>query len=489
MQTTLNLGLKKPESTDNVNIEDLNGNMDVLDIEVSKKVDKVTGKQLSTEDYTTAEKTKLAGIAAGANNYVHPSTHPASIITQDSSNRFVTDAEKNTWNAKETTAGAQAKADAVQGNLVTHLADNVKHITAGERSTWNGKLDASSVGNASGNVPISNGTVNTNLNADLLDGKHANDITHYYQNLASEIYTDGYFNYSWVFKGITDAYEFYYYHSSTSMRKINIITGAITDLGAWPVGTFTNYAAIEMAYVCPNGRLFISFNNDNALSPNYQRNLYTYYNGTWTLIAQISPGSTAAGGYGFGMEIDSNTFLVVGWSTSGSTIPYYKLSITTGSILSSGNVGNGGITPSGYATQAAWGGTGYYVSNALTKAKDGDYVVSMLGQGAIRLSDMVLCDVTVKGCSRFVFGFQVGPPYRFGFGVGTPSQNICSYRGLIYHYSSVPYTVVCRFSDNSKIELILDPQPVFNSHGIGIPSDASGFCLLCPYPVKYNFRY
>lgn len=30
------------------------------------KVDKVTGKQLSTEDYTTAEKTKLAGIATGA---------------------------------------------------------------------------------------------------------------------------------------------------------------------------------------------------------------------------------------------------------------------------------------------------------------------------------------------------------------------------------------------------------------------------------------
>ena len=30
------------------------------------KVDKVSGKQLSTEDYTTAEKTKLAGIANGA---------------------------------------------------------------------------------------------------------------------------------------------------------------------------------------------------------------------------------------------------------------------------------------------------------------------------------------------------------------------------------------------------------------------------------------
>ena len=37
-----------------------------------KKVDKVTGKGLSTNDYTTAEKEKLAGIAEGANKYTHP---------------------------------------------------------------------------------------------------------------------------------------------------------------------------------------------------------------------------------------------------------------------------------------------------------------------------------------------------------------------------------------------------------------------------------
>ena len=45
------------------------------------KVDAESGKGLSTNDYTSAEKQKLAGIAAGANNYVHPSTHPASMIT------------------------------------------------------------------------------------------------------------------------------------------------------------------------------------------------------------------------------------------------------------------------------------------------------------------------------------------------------------------------------------------------------------------------
>ncbi len=38
-----------------------------------KFVAQETGKGLSTNDYTTAEKTKLSGIAEGANKYVHPS--------------------------------------------------------------------------------------------------------------------------------------------------------------------------------------------------------------------------------------------------------------------------------------------------------------------------------------------------------------------------------------------------------------------------------
>lgn len=46
------------------------------------------------------DKTKLDGIAASANNYKHPSTHPASMITEDASHKFVTDTEKNTWNSK-----------------------------------------------------------------------------------------------------------------------------------------------------------------------------------------------------------------------------------------------------------------------------------------------------------------------------------------------------------------------------------------------------
>lgn len=78
---------------------------------VTNKVDKVSGKQLSTNDYTTAEKNKLAGIAAGAevnvqpdwsqtnaaaDDYIknRPSSFPPSEHTHD--DRYYTETEMNT---------------------------------------------------------------------------------------------------------------------------------------------------------------------------------------------------------------------------------------------------------------------------------------------------------------------------------------------------------------------------------------------------------
>ena len=58
---------------------------------------------ISKDGYMSKEdKARLDGLS----NYTHPSTHAASMISQDSNNRFVTDAEKNTWNAKASTAVA-----------------------------------------------------------------------------------------------------------------------------------------------------------------------------------------------------------------------------------------------------------------------------------------------------------------------------------------------------------------------------------------------
>lgn len=46
--------------------------LSLLNTKFKTKVDKEDGKGLSTNDYTTAEKQKLAGIADNANNYSHP---------------------------------------------------------------------------------------------------------------------------------------------------------------------------------------------------------------------------------------------------------------------------------------------------------------------------------------------------------------------------------------------------------------------------------
>lgn len=75
--------------------------VDGLSTSLDGKVDKEPGKGLSTEDYTTTEKNKLAGIEDGANNYTHPATHPASMIVESTEKRFVSDSEKTSWNNKE----------------------------------------------------------------------------------------------------------------------------------------------------------------------------------------------------------------------------------------------------------------------------------------------------------------------------------------------------------------------------------------------------
>ena len=133
---------------------------------IDKKVDKVAGKGLSTEDFTTAEKQKLAGIAAGANNYTHPTSHPASMIAQDTTHRFVTDTEKTTWTGKASTAVATQAANgllsaadkkkldgiAAGANNYTHPASHPASmittdeshlfVTAAEKSAWNAKAAA-----------------------------------------------------------------------------------------------------------------------------------------------------------------------------------------------------------------------------------------------------------------------------------------------------------------------------------------------------------
>ena len=62
-----------------LNLDGLDHLLDKLDEKFDKKVDIVSGKGLSTNDYTTDEKTKLAGIASGANKYSLPTASSSTL--------------------------------------------------------------------------------------------------------------------------------------------------------------------------------------------------------------------------------------------------------------------------------------------------------------------------------------------------------------------------------------------------------------------------
>ena len=98
----------------------------------------------SLKGYMTPElKKKLDGIATGANNYIHPSSHPATMITQDATHRFVTDTEKNTWNGKASTAVVSTSAN----GLAPKRDGNASHFLAGD-GTWKAVPSASSAASA-----------------------------------------------------------------------------------------------------------------------------------------------------------------------------------------------------------------------------------------------------------------------------------------------------------------------------------------------------
>ena len=82
---------------------------------IAGKVDKVEGKGLSTEDYTTAEKTKLAGIEAGANAYTLPAATTSALGGVQVGSNLTIDANGvlsgNYSNASSSAAGLMSAAD------------------------------------------------------------------------------------------------------------------------------------------------------------------------------------------------------------------------------------------------------------------------------------------------------------------------------------------------------------------------------------------
>lgn len=109
-----------------------------------KKVDKVEGKDLSTNDYTNADKAKLDGIdtkIAAVNQTLGTKADKTEIktklseMTHDSTHRLVTDTEKSTWNSKA------SKSD-IKTSLSQLTTDSThRTVTDEEKKKWNDKVD------------------------------------------------------------------------------------------------------------------------------------------------------------------------------------------------------------------------------------------------------------------------------------------------------------------------------------------------------------
>ncbi|MCB2310640.1 hypothetical protein LGL55_05825 [Clostridium tagluense] len=111
MKTTANYGLKKPEGTDVVNIEDLNYNADVVDSELAKRALKaeVTAAQTAAQTYADS---KIAALVNSSPATMDTLKELADALGDDANYATTTAALIGT---KETPAGAQAKVNAIAG--------------------------------------------------------------------------------------------------------------------------------------------------------------------------------------------------------------------------------------------------------------------------------------------------------------------------------------------------------------------------------------
>lgn len=95
---------------------------------------------------SAADKKKLDGVATGANNYQHPATHPASVIVQDSTHRFVTYTEKSSWNNKAARDVATQISKGLMSALDKEKLDciSAQCLISTSTTTVSGTLDLSS---------------------------------------------------------------------------------------------------------------------------------------------------------------------------------------------------------------------------------------------------------------------------------------------------------------------------------------------------------
>lgn len=180
-------------------------NVEGLSSLLANKVSVVTGKQLSTNDFTNTDKSNVSANTSA--RHTHSNKGIIDEITQafidnwtaaythiSDTVKHITAAERTKWNGAATsqhTHSNKSVLDGITSTLVsnwnsayTHISDAIKHITATERTNWN-----SAKSKADAALPASSYTAadilkklltvdgsGSKLDADLLDGKEATNF-------------------------------------------------------------------------------------------------------------------------------------------------------------------------------------------------------------------------------------------------------------------------------------------------------------------------
>lgn len=176
--------------------------------DIDNKVDKVTGKGLSTNDYTTEEKQKLAGIVVPTKT---------SDLTNDSG--FITNAVNDLANYyKKTETYTQSEVNTLIGNITTISAEVVATLPTASATTY----------------------FNTSKTIYLTRNSASSGIDYYKEYITLRSGTEGSYTYSWEKIGDTQIDLSGYVQTS---RKVNnkALTSDITldasDVGALPSNT------------------------------------------------------------------------------------------------------------------------------------------------------------------------------------------------------------------------------------------------------------
>lgn len=261
--------------------ETLNSNITQLQ---TQKVDKVEGKGLSTNDYTTPEKNKLAAIEAEANKYVLPAATTTTLggiivgdrLSIDDTGKLVATYTYTLPTASNTVLGGVkigSNITLADGGTISITKNNVTSALgvdptttyvkkAGDTmtgaltnsSTISGSKLISTVATGTAPIQVSSTTLCTNLNADMVDGVDVKDIEHtlymqsttknylkiqvnhkYFPNSYKIVeYIDGYI---YVYQLLINAYSPAYTDLQLISGKVHTGIKTFYDLTKWYIET------------------------------------------------------------------------------------------------------------------------------------------------------------------------------------------------------------------------------------------------------------